>query len=69
MSKVNIRPLPVAWRKIPARLRPLPYPIFTGQPPTSADRELARELFSALDQESKAWYRRSTTLFDNNEEN
>lgn len=57
MVDVVIKPMPLAWRKIPVRLRPCTFPIFPDGEPTDADRELARELFQALDPESQDWYR------------
>lgn len=41
-------------------------PIFTDGPATEEDVELARELFEALDEESKEWYggRGSGGLFE-----
>lgn len=65
MAEVCIRPMPVGYRKIPMRLRPHYPPIFQGGEPTEDDRQLARELFLALDSESQAWYRRGgSKLFD-----
>ena len=69
MVEVKIVPMPMWMRRTPQRLWPHFPPIFTGlQPgeqPSEADKELARELFQALDEESKAWYRRfGSRLFD-----
>lgn len=57
MATVNITPLPAGYLTIPRRLWPGTTPIFDGEP-TPADRELARELFAALDPDSQAWYAR-----------
>lgn len=62
MSTVDIRPLPIAYREIPARLRPQTPPVFEdadGAPPTAADIELARALVQALDPASRRWYARN----------
>lgn len=56
MATVNIQPLSDWARKITPWLRPMPPPIFTDGEPTRADRELALELWRALDRESQAWY-------------
>ncbi len=65
MAIVSVEPLPVRYRKIPARLRPGTPPIFPDdEEPTQADIDLARELFQALDGDSQDWYRRQTRLFD-----
>ena len=55
MAIVSIAPMPVAYRDIPPRLRPMPPPIFSGEP-SQADRELALALWRALDHESRRWY-------------
>lgn len=66
MSRVEIIPMPQKRREISSKYRPIPPPIFPDGEPTDEDRELARELFKALDSESQEWYRRcgSRTLFD-----
>lgn len=64
MATVNVRPLPDAYLKITPLYRPRPGPIFIGGDPTPADVELARELFLALDDESKRWYRGYSTFVD-----
>jgi hypothetical protein len=65
MAEVKIIPASASLRKIPMRLWPLHPPIFQGGEPTEDDRQLARELFLALDEESQAWYRRGgSRLFD-----
>ena len=58
MSTVNIRPLTPGLRAIPVRWRPQFPPIFPDGLPTSADIELARELYLLLDDESRRWYGR-----------
>ncbi|RJR40794.1 MAG: hypothetical protein C4576_19715 [Desulfobacteraceae bacterium] len=60
MTEINIRPMPRSYLKIPMRLRPCIPPFYLDIPPEGVsreDRELAYELFQALDPESKAWYR------------
>lgn len=57
MATVNVRTLPDAYLKITPLYRPRPGPIFLNGDPTPEDVELARELFMALDTESKHWYR------------
>lgn len=56
MTKVDVRPLPEAYRPF-KRFRPMPPPIFPDGDPSPDDIVLARELFKALDQESQRWYR------------
>ena len=63
MATVNVRPMPEGYHKISMRLRPGIPPIFPDGLPTPADLELAKDLFRALDDESKAWYRRNSSLF------
>lgn len=58
MATVNIMPMPQWCRKISAKFRQMPPPIFPDGPPSEEDMELARELFRALDSESQDWYRR-----------
>lgn len=53
---VHVVPLSAAARVLPARLRPLPPPIFPSGEPSADDRDLARELWRELDDESRAWY-------------
>lgn len=53
---VTINPLPQWSRELPERLRPMHPPIFGIDTPTADDIELARELFAALDPESRRWY-------------
>lgn len=55
MANVDINPLPVAYRRMPPRLRPRPAPIFDDEP-TQEDRELALALLLELDAESRDWY-------------
>ena len=63
MTTVRIIPLHRWARKVPWRLRPIIPPIFPDEFPTEADKDLAYELFLALDPESQEWYRRhSVTL-------
>ena len=57
MATINIIPMPLYCRKIKPLYRPMPPPVFQDGPPTEEDKELARELFKALDEESQAWYR------------
>lgn len=54
---VNVIPMPPAYRKLPARLRPGHPPIFDG-PPSPAERAEAEALIAALDPESRRWYGR-----------
>lgn len=56
MATVTIRPIPAGFLKFSRRVWPGHPPIFTDGEPTEADRELARELFAALDPDSQAWY-------------
>ncbi len=57
MTEVVIKPLPEAFRKISAKYRPSPPPVFPGPgEPTREDVALARELFLLLDPESREWY-------------
>jgi hypothetical protein len=58
MTTVNVRPLPNGYLKTPAKWRPMPAPIFDGEP-SREDLELALALIEALDDESRAWYVRS----------
>jgi hypothetical protein len=53
---VQIEPMPPEYLAVPPHLRPIPPPIFPGGQPTQADRELALELWRALDAESRRWY-------------
>lgn len=55
MATVSIEPMPIAYRDIPPRMRPIPPPIFSGEP-SQADLELALALWRALDPESRRWY-------------
>ncbi len=57
MATINIVPLPLYWRGKSSTFRPNPPPLYTDGPPTEDDIALARELFQALDEESKDWYR------------
>lgn len=59
MTTVCIKPMPESYRKISKKYRPGHPPPFQDIGPggvTAADRELARELFLILDEESKEWY-------------
>jgi len=56
VANVNLVPLPSWALKLSPRLWPQTPPLFDGDP-TEDDRELARELFAALDPDSQAWYR------------
>ena len=60
--KVHVKPMPESYKRFSMKYRPGIPPIFGGEP-TDADIELARKLFAALDNESKAWYRHNTRLF------
>lgn len=60
---VDVSPMPQRIREVPARWRPLPPPIFSGEP-SDADRELARDLWRALDPESRRWYWRAGACAD-----
>lgn len=62
MKTVNIVPLP-AWARA-TRFRPQHPPVFPDGPPTPEERELARELFQALDADSQEWYRRHGGFLD-----
>lgn len=64
MATVNVRTLPDAYLKIKPLYRPRPGPIFLNGEATAADVELARELFMALDDESKRWYKAYSTFAD-----
>jgi hypothetical protein len=57
MATVNIIPLPAGFVKHARRWWPGHPPIFDGEP-TVADRQLARELWAALDPDSREWYAR-----------
>jgi len=60
MTNVNIRPMPRVLLKYSMKFRPTVAPVFSDigpEGPTPEDRALARELFLALDEESKEWYR------------
>jgi hypothetical protein len=59
MATVHIEPMPVAYRHLSPEYRPGCPPIFPDGDPTRADVALAHELYEALDDESKAWYRRA----------
>lgn len=54
---VHVKPLPMAFRKIPKRLWPNPPPLFDDDP-TPEERREAEALIAALDAESRAWYGR-----------
>lgn len=56
MAEVHVNPMPEKIRSIPDRLRSGCPPIFTGGDPTRADRELALELWRALDVQNRRWY-------------
>ena len=61
MTEILIKPMPLWMRTTPERLWPRTPPIFSDlgpEGPTDADRELARELFRALDEQSQKWYGR-----------
>lgn len=61
MTTACIIPLPEKYRKIPKKYRPQAPPIFQGCGDggiSESDRDLARELYQILDDESKDWYRR-----------
>jgi hypothetical protein len=64
MAQVRIKPMPEAYRNVPKRLWCQHPPIFLleeGETKVSdEDIQLARELFKLLDDQSKAWYRRSS---------
>ncbi len=55
---VAISPMPQKIREIPERWRPGPPPVFPDGKPTDAERALARDLWRALDLESRRWYYR-----------
>ena len=64
MATVNVRPMPEALRAVSPRFRHQIPPTFPDGKPTEADRELARDLFTALDPASREWYRgNSPALF------
>ena len=59
MTEVVINPMPERFKKTPMLYRPRTHPIFYNIDPggiIEKDRQLARELFLLLDDESKAWY-------------
>lgn len=62
MREVNISPMPQAMRAYSMKFQPRPAPIFGGYttPPTDEEIALARELFTALDEQSQDWYRRGS---------
>jgi hypothetical protein len=55
MATVNIVPIPDGFRRHPERWWPCYPPIFEGEV-TQEDRELALELWRALDAASRRWY-------------
>ncbi len=55
---VKIQPMPRAYLKIPALLRPGTPPIFDSEP-TLSDKREAQALFNELDQDSRDWYARN----------
>jgi hypothetical protein len=55
MAAVEVAPMPLGYRDIPAKLRPCHPPIFDGEP-SDADRQLALALLLELDDESRSWY-------------
>lgn len=55
---VDIHPLPIAYRQF-RRFLPRPPRIFSNGEPSTADRELALELWRSLDAQSKRWYTNS----------
>lgn len=62
MTEVCIVPLPEKYRKITPLYWPRTRPIFTDIDECGiieSDRNLARELFQLLDEESKSWYSRT----------
>ncbi len=62
MMNVVVRPIPESYRRIPPKYRPTHPPIFPDsgpEGPSDADKELARELYLLLDEESRAWYGRN----------
>lgn len=56
MTEIKIKPMPMNYRKIPKRLRPIHPPIFEGGAATPEDIALAFDLFELLDAESQEWY-------------
>jgi len=68
MTEVVIKPMPRSYLKFSMKYRPVAGPIFLDCGPggaTDEDRELARELFKALDPESQAWWKYNhPTLFE-----
>lgn len=63
---VCIQPLPEFYRKISSKYWPCHPPIFPDcrpNGPTDDERELARELFRALDGESQRWYLNGRSSF------
>jgi hypothetical protein len=53
---VDVKPMPAAFLRMPFRLLPTHPPIFDGGDPTPADRQLALDLWRALDVDSRRWY-------------
>ena len=53
---VCIMPMPEKYRQIKPLYRPHHPPIFPNGEPTERDKQLARELWKLLDDESKSWY-------------
>lgn len=64
MTQVTVERMPASFRKFSPRFRPRPPPIFQDGDPAPADVQLARDLFMALDDESKRWYRGFATFKD-----
>ena len=61
--KVVVTPLPMDYKSIPARLRPLHPPVFPEGSPGRDDIKLAQELYLLLDPESREWYYRPGGIF------
>ena len=62
MTTVTVQPMPEKFRSTPKKYQPGTPPIFRDCDPggpTDEDRQLARELFGILDDESRDWYRRN----------
>jgi len=56
MLKCNIKPMPLAYRKIKKLFRPCHPPPFEGGPRTQADIDYGMALLRELDPDSQEWW-------------